>query len=65
MTTAVQQLIRSFESLSGSEQHEAKVEILRRSPVDAYGDIPDACLLEAADALFCEMDKEEARHAEN
>ncbi len=59
MTTDVQQLIRSSESLSGSEHHEAKVEILRRSPVEAYGDIPDACLLEAAEALFSEMDRAE------
>lgn len=61
MTTAVQSLLESFESLSESERQEAAVEILRRIAGD--GDLPEQGLVEAADELFQLLDAEEATDA--
>ena len=62
MTTAIQALLETFDALSDAERHEAAVEILRRvTPSD--GELPETALLEAADALFCELDSEEAANA--
>lgn len=63
MTSAVRQLLISFEALPVPEQHQATVEILRRVAVEAEGDVPADCLLELADELFRGMDGEEASHA--
>ena len=63
MTTAVRQLLSSFEALPAPEQREATLEILRRAGVLAEGDIPEDILAEAADELFCQMDAEEATDA--
>jgi hypothetical protein len=65
MTTAVQQLLDSFDTLSDPEKHQAVVEILRRAHVPADGDVPEAALLEAADELFRALDAEEAGHAQS
>ena len=58
MTAAVRELIASFESLSESDRREAAVEILRRIGRD--DGLTDEVLVEAADALFCSLDAEEA-----
>jgi hypothetical protein len=50
MTAAVQQILNSFDALPEPEQQQAAVAILRR--VSPEGDLPDAALVEAAEALF-------------
>jgi NADH:ubiquinone oxidoreductase subunit E len=62
MTIAVQALLETFDRLSDTDRQEAAVEILRRvSPSE--GELPEDTLLEAADALFCALDLEEAANA--
>jgi hypothetical protein len=63
MTTAVQQLLDSFDALPEAEKHQATVEILRRVSASVGGDLPEAALVEAADELFRALDAEEAGHA--
>jgi hypothetical protein len=63
MTAAVRQLLDSFDALSEADKHQAAVEILRRFPGAAQGDVPEAALVEAADELFRALDAEEAGHA--
>lgn len=58
MTSAVQNLLNSFDALSEAEMHQAVVEILRRS--GQSGSLADAALCELADELFQAMDKSEA-----
>ena len=61
MTPAVRALLDSFEALSQSEQHEAAVELLRRttSPLE----LSDEVLVESADEVFRELDEREATDA--
>jgi hypothetical protein len=63
MTTAVQQLLNSFDALPEADKHQAAVEILRRVSASVEGDLPEAALVEAADELFRALDAEEAGHA--
>jgi hypothetical protein len=58
MTSAVQHLIDSFESLSDAEKRQAAVEILRRAPQDDEG-LSDEDLTVIADDLFRALDAEE------
>ena len=62
MTTAIQALLETFDALSDAERQEAAVEILRRV-TSSEGELPENVLMEAADALFCTLDSEEAAHA--
>ena len=62
MTTAVQQLLDSFDALPDSDKKEAAVEILRRVS-STEGDLPHDALVGAADELFRGLDAEEARDA--
>jgi NADH:ubiquinone oxidoreductase subunit E len=63
MTIAVQALLATFDRLSDTDRQEAAVEILRRvSPSE--GELPEDALVEAADALFCTLDLEEAANAD-
>jgi hypothetical protein len=62
MTTAVRTLLESFDALTDAERQEAAREILRRM-TPAEGDLTDEALVEAADALFCMLDAEEAANA--
>jgi hypothetical protein len=62
MTTAVRSLLESFDALTDAERREAAAEILRRV-VPTEGDLTDEALVEAADALFCMLDAEEAANA--
>jgi hypothetical protein len=63
MTTAVQQLLNSFDALPEADKHQAAVEILRRVSGSVEGDLPETALVEAADELFRALDAEEAGHA--
>ena len=63
MTTAVRELLASFEALGLPDRHEAAVEILRRAPLGELSDLPEDGLLDAADELFRQMDAEEAKNA--
>lgn len=63
MTATVQQLLDTFNALPDADKHQAAVEILRRFPVTADGDLPESALVAAADELFCTLDAEEAGHA--
>ena len=62
MTTAIQAFLETFDALSDAERHEAAVEILRRM-TPSEGELPENALLEAADALFCVLDSEDAANA--
>jgi hypothetical protein len=61
MSETVRELLRVFDSLSPTEQHEVAVEILRRCTPD--GDLPDTALDELAAELFRAYDAEEADRA--
>jgi methylmalonyl-CoA mutase cobalamin-binding subunit len=65
MSTAMQQLLESFDALPELDRHQAAVEILRRVLADVEGDVPEAGLVEAAEELFRALDTEEASHAPN
>jgi hypothetical protein len=65
MSTAVQQLLESFDGLPEAEKHRAAVEILRRITPALEGDVPESTLIEAAEELFRALDAEEATHAQS
>ena len=65
MSSAVQQLLDSFDARPEADKHQAAIEILRRVVPEAEGDVPEAALVEAADELFRALDAEEAAHAES
>ena len=60
MTQAVQQLLASFDSLSKEEQHVAAIEVMRRAAPIETEPLSDEALVQLADALFVELDREEA-----
>lgn len=64
MTTAVHNLLSSFDALPPDEQYQAALEILRRVPVQE-GDLTEAALAELADERFRSLDEDEdeQRHA--
>ena len=62
MTTAVKAMLETFDSLSDVERRESALEIIRRTTL-AGGELPEGVLVEAADALFCMLDAEEAVNA--
>lgn len=64
MTTAVQQLIASFEALSDAEKHEATAEVLRRSLAAAPTGVSDEALVELTEELFLQLDAREAADAQ-
>ncbi len=59
MTTAVRELIESFEKLSDTERIEAVVEILRRSPSIVSHPIEDDEFLAVQVETFLELDTRE------
>jgi hypothetical protein len=61
MSTSVQILLASFDTLSDAERHEAAVEILRR--VAPPPELPDEALVAAADEVFRELDARAAADA--
>jgi len=60
MNAAARALLRSFDELSHTDQHEVAVEILRRVFPLEPGELSDAALISAADGLFRELDAREA-----
>jgi len=64
MSTAVQKLIHSFESLAEEDQRQAVDELLRRSPETWPGPLAEETLIALSDELFAGMDEEEASHAD-
>jgi hypothetical protein len=65
MTTAVQRILDSFEALSEAEQQQAASEVLRRVLDSSPPDLSDEALVEAAEALFLELDAREAADAKS
>jgi predicted HAD superfamily phosphohydrolase len=63
MTTAVQQLLNSFDALPDADKHAATIEILRR--ISAKGDVAESTFVEVADELFSRLDSEEDGHAQH
>jgi hypothetical protein len=62
MTEAARELLRTFETLSPTDQQQVAAEILRRTA--ASGDLSEAALHELADELFRGYDAEEAAHSD-
>jgi hypothetical protein len=63
MSEVVQALIASFDALSEAQQHEAAVEILRRSLPSGEAEMSDDALVLAAEELFLDLDAREAAGA--
>jgi hypothetical protein len=63
MTTAVKQILDSFDALPEDDKHLAAVQIFRRFAGAPAGDLPESGLIEAADELFGALDAEEAGNA--
>jgi len=60
MTSAVRDLLRSFQSLSDAEKHEAASLLLRQVVQGEAGDIRDDALVAVAEELFLDLDAREA-----
>ncbi len=65
MTTAVKQLLKTFDNLSAGERREVTLELLRRSAMEDYGPLSDDALAELADETFLELDAREAEDAQS
>ena len=61
MTNAAQQFITSFEALPEHEKHEVLVQLLRRLTDLPYSAPSDEDLAHAADLVFQEYDRREAK----
>ncbi len=59
MTSAVRDLLRSFQSLSDAEKHEAAGLLLREVVQGEAGDIGDDALVAVAEELFLDLDARE------
>jgi hypothetical protein len=60
MSRAVRDLLRSFESLSDAEKHEAANLLLRQVVQGEAGDVSDDALVAVAEELFLDLDTREA-----
>jgi hypothetical protein len=60
MTAIVRQLLDSFDRLSVADQHEAAIEILRRSLPINFPPLDDQTLIQSAEELFLNLDAQEA-----
>jgi hypothetical protein len=60
MTSAVRDLLRSFQSLSDAEKHEVAGLLLREVVQGEAGDIGDDALVAVAEELFLDLDAREA-----
>ena len=65
MTSAVRDLLRSFQSLSDDEKREATSLLLGQVVRGEAGDIGDEALLAAADVLFIALDAAEAGNGQS
>jgi hypothetical protein len=62
MTTQVQNILSTFETLPVEDQRELAAEILRRSVSLESSPLSDDELTVAAEELFLKLDREEDRH---
>jgi hypothetical protein len=62
MTTTVQNIIRSYESMPETEKRELAYEILRRSMSFNFPPLSDEELVMNAEALFLELDQRESEN---
>ncbi len=60
MSTAVEQIVHSFEALSENQKQEAVVEILNRLRVSSSCELDEDAFVAAADEIFLILDKQEA-----
>ena len=60
MTSAVRELLRSFQSLSDAEKHEAANLLLRQVVQGEAGNVGDDALVAVAEELFLDLDAREA-----
>ena len=60
MTTAVKELLNTFDALTDQEKHEAATQLLRRVLVGESGDVTEDVLVFASEELFLELDAREA-----
>ncbi len=65
MTSAVRDLLRSFQSLSDAEKHEAASLLLRQVVEGEAGDVGDDALVTIAEELFLDLDAREAGNGES
>ncbi|MBI3866647.1 MAG: hypothetical protein HY290_32600 [Planctomycetia bacterium] len=65
MTAKVRELLDTFEQLPHAEQHEAAIEIMRRTVPTATQPLNEDVLVEQAEALFLSLDAEEAAAGEH
>ena len=65
MTSAVRDLLRSFQSLSDAEKHEAASLLLRQVVQGEAGDIGNDALVAVAEELFLDLDAREAGDGES
>ena len=65
MTSAVRDLLRSFQSLSDAEKHEAASLLLRQVVEGEAGDVSDDALVTIAEELFLDLDAREAGNGES
>jgi hypothetical protein len=63
MNRFVQQLLDAFDKLPEAERRQAAAEIFRRSSPTGEGNLPEAALSQAAEALFQALEAEEASKA--
>ena len=59
MTRGAQNVIQAFEQLAPTERDEVVRELLRRTATSAHESATDEELLQAADAVFLELDHRE------
>lgn len=64
MSTATQNILNLFNQLPEIEKHEFASEIIKWTAKQDFPPLTDEALVQAADALFIELDKSEARDAE-
>ncbi|MDA0255687.1 MAG: hypothetical protein O3A18_12495 [Planctomycetota bacterium] len=65
MTSAARDLLRSFQSLSDAEKHEAASLLLRQVVEGEAGDVSDDALVTIAEELFLDLDAREAGNGES
>jgi hypothetical protein len=62
MVTSVREILDTFDSLTESEQQEIALEILKRVSNLNLPSLSDNDLILNAEALFLELDRQEANH---
>lgn len=65
MTSAVRDLLRSFQSLSDAEKHEAASLLLRQVVQGEAGDVGDDGLVAVAEEMFLDLDAREANDGQS